>query len=58
MPQGSREGKPGPRDRFRQRRQARRERRAERAYLGRQNQVPRSGQEYAKTKDPFAGGNG
>jgi hypothetical protein len=51
---GSQKAKPGLRDRLRERRAARKQRAAERARLGTQNQVPRNAQHHAYDKGaPF-----
>jgi len=51
--------KPGLRDKLRQKREARRQRAAERAHLGAQNPVPHNAQHHAYEKGaPFGGGGG
>ena len=56
---GSEKTKPGLRDKLRQKRAARKQRAAERAYLGAQNPVPRNAQHHASDKGtPFGGAGG
>ena len=56
---GSEKTKPGLRDKLRQKREARKQRAAERAYLGAQNPVPRNAQHHASDKGtPFGGAGG
>ena len=51
--------KPGLRDRLRQKRETRKQRAAERARLGAENQVPRNAQHHAYDKGaPFGGAGG
>jgi hypothetical protein len=55
---GSEKTKPGLRDRLRQKREARKQRAAERAHLGAQNRVPSNAQHHAHDKGPPFGGPG
>ena len=55
----SEKSKPGLRDKWRQKRKARRQRAAERARLGAQNPVPHNAQHHAYDKgSPFGGSGG
>jgi hypothetical protein len=56
---GSEKTKPGLRDKMRQKREARKQRAVERAYLRAQNPVPRNAQQHASDKGtPFGGAGG
>ena len=55
---GSEKTKPGLRDKVRQKREARKQRAAERARLGAENPVPRNAQHHAYDKGAPFGGTG